>query len=827
VNSSADETHPFNPELRLAAEYVRDTDCNIFLTGKAGTGKTTFLHRIRENCPKRMVVTAPTGVAAINAGGVTLHSFFQLPFGPFVPASDGAHLQYRFSRQKLDIIKSLDLLVIDEISMVRADLFDAVDSVLRRFRRGDSPFGGVQLLMIGDLFQLPPVAKPQEWGLLRPYYESPYFFSSRALRDTETVTIELQHIYRQSDSRFIDLLNRVRDGRLDPASLQELNRRHIPGFVPPERDGYIILCTHNRMADTTNHSRLVALPGKTWVFEAKIEGEFPGHMYPAAADLRLKTQAQVMFLRNDLSPEKRYFNGKIGTITRISENDIRIRCPGEPGEIAIEPATWENIEYRLNPDAMTLTENKIGTFTQYPLALAWAITIHKSQGLTFDKAVIDTQAAFAHGQVYVALSRCRTLEGIVLSSPLSQQALKTDDAVRHFSELAMQRFPSAERLEGVKIRYQQLILTKCFNFERLRFLMGRLVALLLGNSRLIRISGVDDIQELQKLTEKEVCTVGDRFLRQLQGLFSESVLPASDAFVLERISKASVYFRETIESGIGKWIQDLKIDTDNKEIEKKAKSALALLQKETGVKLASVTCCEKGFSPSAYFQAVSAAEINTPDKKPRDKTPVYFETDIAHPELFQLLKAWRSRKAEAESISHYQVLHQKTLVQIAIHLPDSLPALKRVHGIGSRLAQRYGEEVIAMVREYRKQHDIREVALPSPTPAAPHDGKPDVPKIDTKRISLELFEKGMTLSQIARERSLATSTIEGHLAHFVETGRIGIELLLSAEKRQKIERELTRLKGKPPGEIKQALGTEVSYGEIKLVQAHLKNRAAS
>ena len=312
-----------NPDLQLAEAFVADTGCHIFLTGKAGTGKTTFLHRLKEKSPKRLVVTAPTGVAAINAGGVTLHSFFQLPFGPFVPDSDTNRSKYRFSNDKIGIIKSLDLLVIDEISMVRADLLDGVDSVLRRFRRSDRPFGGVQLLMIGDLFQLPPVVKEDDWRLLDPYYVSPYFFSSIALGKTDMLTIELRHIYRQADERFINLLNRVRYNRLDLAALRELNACHKADFSPAEEDGYITLCTHNRSADRINDSRLNALPLAIYRFDAEIEGDFPEAIYPTAATLMLKKGAQVMFVRNDPAPEKRYFNGKIGTISHIKDGYIR------------------------------------------------------------------------------------------------------------------------------------------------------------------------------------------------------------------------------------------------------------------------------------------------------------------------------------------------------------------------------------------------------------------------------------------------------------------------------------------------------------------------
>ncbi len=437
---------PTNHELQLANDFVQYTGCNIFLTGKAGTGKTTFLHNLHKNTAKRMIITAPTGVAAINAGGVTLHSFFQLSFGPFVPGSEtyehNKQRQFRFSKEKKRIIQSLDLLVIDEISMVRADLLDAVDAALRRYRRNNQPFGGVQLLVIGDLHQLSPVAKQDEWHLLQQYYESAYFFSSKALALTELLTIELKHIYRQSEAGFIKLLNRVRNNRLDESSMEALNRRYIRDFTPGEDQGYITLTTHNLSAESINQNRLQALSKKEYRFNAEISGDFPEHIYPTLATLLLKEGSQVMFVRNDPSAEKLYYNGKIGKITKLSNKSICVVCPGNHNEIVVDPVVWENIKYTLNEETKEIEEDIIGSFKQYPLKLAWAITIHKSQGLTFEKAIIDAKAAFAHGQIYVALSRCKTMEGMVLSSPISSRGIEIDKAIMCFDENAHQNPPS-------------------------------------------------------------------------------------------------------------------------------------------------------------------------------------------------------------------------------------------------------------------------------------------------------------------------------------------------------------------------------------------------
>lgn len=816
-----------NPELQLAQEFVRDTDCNIFLTGRAGTGKTTFLHTLQQQGDKRMVVTAPTGVAAINAGGVTLHSFFQLPFGPFFPGSTNTRAQYRFSKKKINIIRSLDLLVIDEISMVRADVLDAVDHVLRRYRRSPLPFGGVQLLMIGDLFQLPPVVKDEEWQLLRASYSSPYFFSSGALSQTDMVTIELTHIYRQADSHFIALLNRVRDNSLTSSTLTELNHRCQPVPGGADSNGYITLCSHNRLADTINDTHLQDLSAQPHFFDAEVEGDFPEHTFPTAASLELKVGAQVMFMRNDITGEKRFFNGKIGRITHISPQEIRVKCPEDISEIVVEPALWENIDYSLDEETMEITENKIGAFSQYPLRLAWAITIHKSQGLTFDKAIIDAQAAFAHGQVYVALSRCRTLEGLVLASPLSPRAIMVDSAVLSFCTDSGDKKATTSHLQMAKIRYQQRLLTECFDFQRLHGLLRRLVFLVETNAPLLPLINLQGIKEMQQQVQEHICTVGANFLRQLHGLFDDTTLPTENDNVTERLNKASSYFQEKISALLTPPLEALNFETDNKELRKKISTAVNALREETVTRYAAAGCCQNHFSATDYFRAISAAQVDTTaTKKSSGTTASYSEADIDHPELFTTLKEWRSQQAQEQNLAHYQVMHQKTLVQLAVTLPDSLQALLQVKGIGKRLAERYGDELVAMVRSYRKKHNIQQVVLPAPQPE-PANKKVTTPRPksqgNTRQLSLQLFDEGLSLPEIAKERGLVLSTIERHLAHFVEKGELSVTRLLSDAKIDTIEQHLRSNTSQSLSEIKLAVGTDISYSEIKLVQAHLKS----
>ena len=821
-----------NPELQLAGDFVERTGCHVFLTGKAGTGKTTFLHNLARNTAKRMIVTAPTGVAAINAGGVTLHSFFQLPFGPFVPGSEtharNQQRQFRFSREKKQIIKSLDLLVIDEISMVRADLLDAVDAVLRRLRRSELPFGGVQLLMIGDLHQLPPVARSDEWQLLQQYYDAVYFFASHALASTRLVTIRLQHIYRQSDAAFIRLLNRVRDNRLDPATMADLNRRCLPDFKPGEDQGYITLTTHNRSADTINASRLAALTRKKHVFKAEISGDFPEYLYPNPADLVLKAGAQVMFVRNDSAPEKRYYNGKIGKISSISKDHIQVVCPGDSENIVVEPVSWENIKYTVNPENREIEEEVIGQFKQYPLKLAWAITIHKSQGLTFDRAIIDAQAAFAHGQVYVALSRCKTLEGLVLSAPLSQRGVQTDAAIQRFDETAGNNPPDEGQLAAARIRYQQQLLLDCFDFQALRKNVNYLVRLLLGNAGRLQVSGAGDLHRLQETAVKDIFNVADAFTRQLQKLFSRGRLPEKDAVVLERIGKAADWFQTKLADILDAPVKHLHVDTDNAELRKRIGNALNYLKKELAVKAAGVKCCGRSFSPAAYLRAVSAAELDfSPEKAKKTTAPTYTEADIAHPELFAALKDWRSQKAAEKGVPHFQILHQKVLVQIVVHLPDNTADLSKIKGVGSKTIEKYGADILERVSAYREKHGIDRVVLPVqtqiPEPATPAAEKK--PRGDTRQISLDLFNRGLTIDGIAEKRGLVRSTIETHLSFFVETGRLDIDRLVSPEKQALIQKELAAGGRRSLGQIKHALGDDCSYAEIKMVRAFGKDPA--
>lgn len=416
-----------NFELNVARFIVEKTDMSLFLTGKAGTGKTTFLHDVVRHTKKKCIVLAPTGIAAVNAGAMTIHSFFQFGLGPFVKGVIEQKSDFRINKSKLELIRNLQLLIIDEVSMVRADLMDHIDVELRRIRRNSKPFGGVQLLMIGDLQQLPPIAHGGEDELLRQYYKTLYFFSSTALKSMKYSCIELKAVYRQTDGHFINILNHARECTLTNQDISDLNTRYIPDFSPRPEDGYIRLMTHNRQVDYINATEMAKLDSHPFTFEAAVTGTFPEESYPTANSLTLKKGAQVMFIKND--PERRFINGTLGEVRSIDKNCIAVRLAESGKTIEVEPMEWQNIRYQFDDETKEISSKQIGRFKQYPLKAAWAITVHKSQGLTFDKAIIDVHAAFSPGQAYVALSRCRTLEGLVLSSPVSASVFMKDKAV--------------------------------------------------------------------------------------------------------------------------------------------------------------------------------------------------------------------------------------------------------------------------------------------------------------------------------------------------------------------------------------------------------------
>ena len=590
-----------NNELRTAWDFVESTGRSIFLTGKAGTGKTTFLKTIMEHSRKRPIVVAPTGVAAINAGGVTIHSFFQLPFSPYVPGAK-VESKFDFGKEKRKIIASSDLLIIDEISMVRADLLDAIDAVLRRFREHGQPFGGMQLLMIGDLAQLTPVVTPEDERMLKPYYDTPYFFGSKALQQIDYVTIQLSHVYRQQDESFIALLNEIREGHPSAEALSKLNSRvtNHPS-LGGEGGGYIRLTTHNNLANFYNESELQKLPGRSYQYHAEVKGTFPEYSYPTAETLVLKEGAQVMFVKNDPSGEHRYYNGRIGRVMEASEKRLTVYCEGDANAIEVEPLEWENTRYTLNEQTREIESEVQGTFKQLPLRLAWAITIHKSQGLTFDRAIIDANQSFAPGQVYVALSRCRTLEGLVLASPLDARAVINDERVdSYISQQEYQAERSIQQLPVLKQEYERYLLMQLFDFRAILYLeesMVRIFAEFFYHSH-ASLKQLHD-QTLLDLRQR-VVDIAAKWQQKIQVMSIESL---RDAEFLDRVKRSAEYFADQLRDILNKPIElSFKVETNNKQASRRLNNTLPdLKQTWLARRYLLLKMAEKGYTVDNYL----------------------------------------------------------------------------------------------------------------------------------------------------------------------------------------------------------------------------------
>ncbi len=600
-----------NSELRHAWDFVEHTSISIFLTGKAGTGKTTFLRTLKEKSSKRSIIVAPTGVAAINAGGMTIHSFFQLPLSPFVPEANFKN-RFDYSKEKRKIIRTLDLLIIDEISMVRSDVLDAIDSVLRRFREHEKPFGGVQLLMIGDLQQLTPVVTPEDEVILQRYYDTSYFFGSKALRSISYVTIELTHVYRQQDEEFITLLNNIREGQVSETDLKRLNERFNPNFEPEVGSDYIRLTTHNKMAESYNEVQLHNLPSKACTFIAEADGNFPEYNYPADFKLTLKRGAQVMFIRNDNNG--RYYNGRIGHVTHIDNEKILVLCPGDDKEIEVQQETWENTKYSLNEKTKQIEAEVQGTFKQYPLRLAWAITIHKSQGLTFEHAIIDAQSSFAAGQVYVALSRCKTLEGLILASPISSSAIINDSQVTNYiSHQTEEAEKSIAALPTLKAEYYRQLLLELFSFTDLKACEDALYRVLTEYFykypkiiTLHKMAIIDLDERIMSISSKWKSIICNMTTDQLH----------EDDF-LQRMKKGSLYFHSQLTEIFSHLLDMTKgVQSNNKIADKRFDNNYADLLQTYVVKHELLErIMEKGFSINGYLTAKQEAILNSLEEK--------------------------------------------------------------------------------------------------------------------------------------------------------------------------------------------------------------------
>lgn len=632
--------------------------------------------------------------------------------------------RYSFSKQKINILRSLNLLVIDEISMVRADLLDAIDDVLRRYQDRSKPFGGVQLLLIGDLQQLAPVATEEEWSLLKGCYSTPYFFSSTALLQTDFVCIELKHIYRQQDEHFVSILNAVRDNQLTPSIMQSLNARYRPNFMAPANEDWITLTTHNQQASRINNQRLQELSSEPLVFKAKVTGEFPETSFPTDAELTLKVGAQVMFCKNDPSTAKAFYNGLIGRIIAIKGERVVVRCANR--DIEVGPLIWENTKYTTDSATGTIHEETAGSFTQIPLRTAWAITIHKSQGLTFNHAIINAGRAFSHGQVYVALSRCRTLEGMVLSTPITTDVITSDADVVQFNHFAEEHTPTEATFVKDRRSFIEEILCSIFDYSaismRLRY-FERLASEHLSTyfpayARLVAATATQ--------VDNQLMSVGFKFQQQIRQLMPMASSYDDNQMLRERIRKAMSYFASATAGSLGELFQEELPEIDNAKTREQIENECQILRSDYEEKMSIFIACMNDFSLSAYWDArakASMTEDTTPKrrskkqsaapvvpaststprtKKGKSSNKVAIDYEVIRDQgLYRRILAWRKSMASQKHLPASYILPIHTIIGITNQQPLTLDELLMIPGIGDKIASEYGAELLEIVATAR------------------------------------------------------------------------------------------------------------------------------
>lgn len=738
-----------NNAIAIASKFINNTNRHVFLTGKAGTGKTTFLKYIIKNTYKNVVVAAPTGIAAINAGGVTLHSLFLLPFGGFVPTNDNAAIfsdylkinnrntllkELKMSRVKRKLIQEMELLIIDEVSMLRADLLDAIDTILQSVRRNRTSFGGVQVLFIGDLLQLPPVVKDMEWNILKQYYKSPFFFDAQALANYPPLYIELEKIYRQTDHQFIDVLNNLRNNTITEKDVELLNKHYQPDFQPKKTENYIKLTTHNNVADALNSSELNKITNPSYFFKASVWGDFNENAYPLEATLELKKGAQIMFVKNDMTGAQRFFNGKIGVVSTISDSVIEVEFEDKNKPITVDRYIWKNIKYKVNDVTNEIEEDVVGTFTQFPLKLAWAITVHKSQGLTFEKAIIDVENAFAPGQVYVALSRLTSLNGLVLSSKINFKRLASDSTVADYGESKPDENTLNSILSNESQQFLKTYIITGFDFS---FLHHQLFMHINSYGKDEKRSVKQSYFEWANLLFKELeqaKEVADKFINQVKQIFAHQK-PDFDKVVLDRVNAAKTYF-------------------------------LPILKKHSTSILSKIE------------------ELN--EKK---KVKVFLQELVDLDGLFY---------KQIQSIQKVEAL-----------LKSSINRLE------------FSKENISLAEENKQR--LEELSQTIKLKKEPKTPKEKKEKIDTKKVTFDLYKEGKTIKEIAAERGFASTTIEGHLAHYVGLGLIDVKEFVEVEKMKTIIATIKKLDTNLLSEIKHHLGENYSYPEIKCTLAYHQN----
>jgi DNA-binding CsgD family transcriptional regulator len=813
-----------NDIFDLAYRFITETQESIFLTGKAGTGKTTFLKYLREHSSKNMIVAAPTGVAAINAGGVTLHSLFQLPLHPFLPTeSNKLHLlqNIRYNKQRIMLLRKMELLVIDEISMVRCDVIDAIDSILKSVRRNyTTAFGGVQILFIGDLYQLPPVAKNDEWRILNEYYSSPFFFDSKAVKELQPLLIELNKIYRQKEESFVELLNKVRNNQMGREDYDLLHNRCIQGFQPGTEEKFITLTSHNNQADNINQLKLQKLITTAYTFKAKIEGEFPENIYPAEAQLVLKEGAQVMFIKNDVA-EKKYFNGKIGVVAKLAKDKIVINCDGD--DIEVYEEAWDNVRYVLNRSDEKLEQHILGRFFQFPLRLAWAITIHKSQGLTFNKVMIDAAASFSSGQVYVALSRCTSLEGIVLLSKIPPTAIYSNEKVVSAQSALAPKGSLAERFAGARQLFTMQLLSELFLMEEIEKASLGLQSSVEKENEKLNDETIQWLQHFIAQLKKEK-SVGDKFISHIYQFMKAEPVIENNPALQKRIQDAANYFLPLL-NNLKDQLQKHPIITEHKEAASDVDETLLELLVAFVKSIYFLQYCKQPFTVAEFLKHKLNLSI------PRLHISCYAAnkkqlaaSDIPNPELYYTLKNWRDKICEEHNLPIYIVANTASLKDICTYLPFTNQHLQLLSGFGKAKADKYGAVIITMVQDYCNLHGLgsnMKLKVASPKNQRKESSVSKSDKTPSGVISLQHYQQGKTISEIAKERNLAASTIEGHLTNFIKTGEVKVAAFADETTVRIITEYISTNPEKTHGEIRTLLNDAYSFVQLRAVANHL------
>ena len=684
----------------FAKDIILNTDTTLFVTGRAGTGKTTLLRYVAESSQKNTVVVAPTGIAAINAGGVTIHSFFKLPFAPFIPSVIEAKKLIAGQKMRAEfrsVIRSVDMIIIDEVSMLRADILDAIDVVLRHYRNSKFPFGGVQMVFFGDMYQLPPVCVNDEWFILKDYYTTPYFFSAKVFEKQEIVCLELDKIFRQRDEDFVEILNQVRNNNISKENFNRLNDRYTPDFDLENNQDFVVLTTHNAVSDDINESRLIDIDSKTFIFDAAIKGDFPEYLYPVEQQIVLKKGARVMFTANDhINPERLYYNGKMGTVVELEDNNVYVTCDGEDDPIQVNYETWENNTFSYNRKENSVDVKTIGTFTQLPLRLAWAITIHKSQGLTFQKVAIDAANSFTSGQVYVALSRCTSLDGIVLLSPINRNSIMVDSRIQRFSKNNFNEDLLPDFVNRKKRDTLCNMLIKLFSFN----LLEVAVLDLKGYVTEFRADFSDYTPEMVEnilSIVQDLSDVGTRFAVQLR-----KITNANDFSLLNsRVNDAKIYFLQRLET-LEKAMDITNVSTKKKERANKFSKFLNEVNKNLQETLFFLKNLDDDISVEQFYMlrhefVVEKVNYNVYEEEKEDANEQTVDSELIAV-IYSKLMAWRNNLAKELDIPSYLIFKKDTIMEMAQKMPDTKDKLLKINGVGKVKAGKYGQECIDIIK---------------------------------------------------------------------------------------------------------------------------------